>query len=1164
MWLAALRSNLMLLLLCLCLASAALPAFAGNKMFFQHTDKVTLSADQWPLREVLKAMNRQTGYYFFYSADLVNNNEKVTLHVKDAPVEKVLQQLLKGKGLIWVFNGNTVIIKKAPQATAPINGPPRDSLLTFLNGQVTDATGTPLAGATVLVDGTPKGATTNEQGRFVLDGITRPVTLQVSYAGYLKQQVQLNEAGNVQVRLQKEILDISSVSVVATGYQAIPRERATGSFVKLDNELLNRKVSTGILDRLDGVASGVLFDKRDAASTRIQIRGLYTLTSAIAQPLVVVDNFPYEGDINDINPNDVENITILKDAAAASIWGAKAGNGVIVITTKKGRYDQAPHVSFNSNVTVINKPELFRLPQMSASDLIDLEEFLFSKGFYNSAINNRRYPPLTPVVNLLVKERNGQLSAAETRAAIDKLRGIDVRNDFLQYIYRQGVNQQYAANVSGGSKKIKYFFSTGYDKNSTNLVGNTYQRVTLRTDNTWQAARGLQVQAGIQYTQHDDTNNSTGPYNSNAYKLGTRILPPYSRLADDNGNPLTLDTRYAGTYTDTAGHGLLLDWKYRPLQELALNDKTSRAQVLIANLGVQYNFSNTISAEVKYQYQRADRNSRAYYSTQTFFARDLINLYSQIRGDSVTYIIPNAPITDRSASLQQGHMLRGQLNFNRTWAGKHQVAAIAGAELRQLHTTGSSYRDYGNTVADLLRYYPLVTGRTATIPSNTDIDDRLDRFTSAYANAAYTYDNRYTFSASARKDASNLFGVRANRKGVPLWSAGAAWKISNEKFYHAGWLPYLNLRLTYGSGGNVNNAIAALATIYRYDASFQFTNLPFATIVNVANPELRWEKVNTLNAGLDFTFKNNRLSGSIEYYHKQSVDVMGLEALDPTTGLGSAFTNSADVKGRGVEVQLYGKPVNAGAFQWQTSLLFNYVHYEVSRYLLPPLTNGFVSDGGSIIPLPGYNPYLLVSYKWAGLDPATGDPRGYLNKSISTDYATLIKNPLSEQVIHGPALPTYFGNVLNTFSWKNISVSANITYRLGYYFRRNTIAYNTLFASGAGHSDYGQRWQQPGDEKYTNVPSLVYPNPAYRDQFYTNSSITVEKGDHVRWEDVRLSYTLKKGMNSRTFFSQLQFYTYITNLNILIWKANKAGLDPDFPSGLRTPRAFAFGIKADL
>ena len=165
---------------------------------------------------------------------------------------------------------------------------------------------------------------------------------------------------------------------------------------------------------------------------------------------------------------------------------------------------------------------------------------------------------------------------------------------------------------------------------------------------------------------------------------------------------------------------------------------------------------------------------------------------------------------------------------------------------------------------------------------------------------------------------------------------------------------------------------------------------------------------------------------------------------------------------------------------------------------------------------------------------------------------------------HGPALPTYFGNVLNTFSWRNISLSANITYRLGYYFRRNTIAYNTLFASGAGHSDYVQRWQQPGDEKYTNVPSLVYPNPAYRDQFYTNSSITVEKGDHVRWEDVRLSYTLKKGMNSRTLFSQLQFYTYITNLNILIWKANKAGLDPDFPSGLRTPRAFAFGIKADL
>ncbi len=1144
-------------LLCLWLMCSVLHAHAG--CYMQDNGKVTVSANHVPMRDVFKVITKQTGYHFFYAASVLDTRQTVTVHAKDMPVENLLQQLLRGKGVAWSLEDKIILIRAAEPEVGVGHSP-----FTMMSGTVTDSDGTPLAGATVLVNGTRQGVTTDEEGRFLLDRMQAEVVLSVSYAGYVKQELKWNGRSPLQIRLEKDIINMAGVSIVSTGYQELPRERATGSFAKLDNDILNRKVSTGILDRLDGITSGLLFDKRDPAAPKMQIRGLYTLTATIAQPLIVVDNFPYEGDIDDINPNDVENITILKDAAAASIWGAKAGNGVIVITTKKGRFNQAPRVSFNTNLTFINKPDLYQLPLIPSSDFIDLEKFLFDQGAYNGVLNSRNRPPVTPVVEILAKQRSGQLTEAEANAAIDALRSQDVRNDFLRYVYRQGVNQQYAVNVNGGTRKLKYYFSTGYDRDLYNLVGNNYQRVSIRSDVAWQATKRLQLQLNAQYTRHNNDNNSQGAFADNNYKLGSRVLPPYSSLADGKGNPLPLDNRYRGGYTDTAGNGQLMDWKYRPLQEMAENDNTSRTNIIIAGIGAKYDISNTLTAEVKYQYQHSDEGIRQYHNEQTYFTRDLVNRFTQIRNDSVIYIVPKGPIVDQSTSRTDVHTVRAQLDWDKAWGARNKITAVAGTELRDAHTQGNIYRQYSGNV-NLVTAYPLYPGGISNIPANNDFTDQMDRFVSLYMNAAYTYNNTYTLSASARKDASNLFGVNTNRKGIPLWSAGLAWKASNQDFYHLAWLPYLNVRVTYGSSGNVNNSISALTTLYRNDPSYQFTNLPSADIRYLANPDLRWEKVNTLNAGLDFALKENILGGSVEYYRKRSVDVIGLQMLDPTTGLGAAFTNSADINGQGLDIQLNLQPVNRGGFKWQATLQFNYVMYELTRYLLPPTTNGYVSTGANLFPIVGRNPYSLVSYRWAGLDPATGDPRGYINKQVSNDYAALVQTPLSDQVVDGPALPPFFGNMLNTFSWKGLSLSTNITYRLGYYFRRNTIAYGSLFSTGNGHSDYLKRWQKPGDEQFTNVPSMIYPNPSVaRDQFYTSSEITVEKGDHIRLDDIRLSYNFNKRADSRLFFNRLQLYTYITNLHVLIWKANKAGLDPDAPSGLPLPRSISIGCRIDM
>src|SRR5690606_14880483 len=275
---------------------------------------------------------------------------------------------------------------------------------------------------------------------------------------------------------------------VSTGYQRIPKERATGSFVHIDKKLLNRKVGTNVLDRLDGITSGLIFNSSSTSDELISIRGRSTLLGReAAMPLIVVDNFPYEGNIENINPNNIESITVLKDAAAASIWGARSGNGVIVITTKQGRRNSPLSIEFNANTTIGQKPDLLSLrTALTASDYIDVETELFRKGYYDSDLSNTNsWPAITPVVELLDRHRKGEVDSSALSAYLTGLRQLDVRNDYLAHVYRKSIKQQYALGIRGGTPRNAYSFSLGYDNNDDFIFRNGYKRITLNANNTY-------------------------------------------------------------------------------------------------------------------------------------------------------------------------------------------------------------------------------------------------------------------------------------------------------------------------------------------------------------------------------------------------------------------------------------------------------------------------------------------------------------------------------------------------------------------------------------------------------------------------------------------------------------------------------------------------------
>ncbi|NVM66620.1 TonB-linked SusC/RagA family outer membrane protein [Mucilaginibacter sp. SG538B] len=1045
----------------------------------------------------------------------------------------------------------------------------------IIRGHVTTDAGLPLHGATVRVKGGDRSTLTDSAGNFSVS-ISGKVTLEITFVGYTPSEINvLSRTGTaVNIVLNAMAAELKEV-VVSTGYQSIPAERATGSFVQVDNKLLNRRVSTGVLDRLEDVTPGLLFNKGKSANANpLSIRGQNTIYGN-ANPLIVIDNFPYDGNINNINPNDVESMTVLKDAAAASIWGSRAGNGVIVITTKKAAYKQPLRVSFNANTTVGEKPDAFYQPRMSTTDFIDMEKMLFAKGFYKNQENGYNHPALTPVVELLIAGRDGKISADDMNRQIDAFRAVDVRNQFDRYFYQKSISQQYALNLSGGSENQRFFIGGGYDHNRDNLTYNGFERYTLNASQTVSMLkRKLELTTAFYLTESNRQQGNAGTGLIGLKTGAGNTLYPYAQLADAAGNPLPIAHDHRQVFIHNAENAGLLDWSYRPLEELRSADNTLGVTDYRVNTTLSYKLTEALSASVLYQYGHTLTTGRNLQGESTYYARDLVNSYTQAGDDgSLTYGIPKGGILDMTHTEVSSQSFRGQLSFNKTWRDRHAFNAIAGYELRNLHTVSDNNRAYGyddahatvlpvNYITPVPQY--AAPGNELPVPYDDSFSDLTDRNISYYANAAYTYGYKYTLSASARRDRSNLFGVNANRQGVPLYSAGLSWNVDREDFYKMAWLPYLKLRLTYGFNGNINKTLSAYTTAQYLDGNA--INTIYAQVRNPPNPDLRWERVRVINAGVDFETAGNRISGTVEPYWKRGIDLIGDIAFAPSTGISTFRGNTANTSGKGIDLTINSRNLT-GEFKWQTTLLFSHVTDEVTGYAFKQDAASTLSFGESqVYPMQGRPFYALYGYKWAGLDPQTGDPRGYLNGQVSKNYAQIINAATADSLqFIGPARPTTYGALRNTFAYRQFSLSANISYRFGYYFRQPGIAYNAILTGQGYYAGlYSQRWQHPGDELHTNVPSLPAGLNGSRDNFYNYSAALAEKGDNIRLQDISLSYTLSKAALKSLPIRQLSIYGYANNLGIL-WKATKTKFDPDYSSAAYPPvKTFALGLKADF
>jgi len=1193
--------------------------------------QVTLNESKSSLKKVFGEVRKQTGYDIFYNSDQVSHTKPVTVHLHNIQLNEALNVILEGQNLSYTIEDKVIVIKETEKKADIVDSKVQVVDSTLYHGNILDENGKPLIGATIHLKGGTNGSVSiDPDGHFGRYGTPKSI-LVISYVGYITREYSLakqDPSRDIIIKMARGSSDLKEV-IVSTGYQNKDKEYSTGEFQQITAKDLQHSTDPNILKRLDGITTSVQFGHtvdnpfnlaNSAAAgfgasplTSLTIRGQNTLNYAqvnssnsidangqyntSGQPLIVIDGIASAYNVDAINPEDVESITLLKDAAAASIWGSRAANGVIVIKTKKGKFNQPPSISFSSNINVEGKLDLFYQKLMTTSDFINSQVFAYNQS-------NMTLPPYSltqsqravqPVFEIMSELQTGQISQAQANAQLDALRGNDVRRDLEKYFERPAITQDYHLGISGGSEKLAYNLSFGYDKNQNNTIHSDGNRANFTYNTTFNISKKLSVSANLTYAQQN--NDSQGP---RGIIGGSGIYPfyLYDQLASPDGTPLSVEQVGIGGYrpgfesllTSTYG-SKIQSLDYKPLENINTQYTKGKNQVMNGLVNLNYNVTPFLNANVSYDYSLSLIDNTTYMSPDSWYVRNLNDLFTD--PNSLTSSFPAGGIYSPNRTKGTSQTGRGQLNFNKSW-GKSELTAIAGTDISQTASllnqiTYLGYDPQTLTTAPLLNYtiqkpllFALSSGQNqeslqqAVQLSPNQFYRVVSRTLSEFANFDYNYDKKYLLSASVRKDGSNAFGIGTNHTGTPYYSFGAGWIISNERFYNFSDLPYLKLRATFGYNGNVNPAVLPVQTLVQYGQQYDpRTNLPIQIPSGATNKDLRPERTGELNLALDFGTKGNRIAGTFAYYRKITTDLETNSGIDPSTGFDYLTYNIANLRSQGLELELHWKNINSANFNWLSSAYVSYNTNVVTKLFIPPSYSVYYQ----ILGLPAYNAGAslsrLYAFKWAGLDPQTGDPRIYgPNKSIVTfngtdsdfgdPYNALNSISLSDAHYFGSSVPVEYGNFNNTFTYKQFQLSLFIKGEFGYYFRRplSTLAnYSNLFlyAEPSG-AEFGNRWKKPGDQLHTNVPSEVFDNIGLRDQIYQFSDVNVQRGDNIRLQEINLSYALST--NSKNFIKSITISGHVSNVGIL-WRANKIGIDPD-AGDYPLPRQYSLGFNAQF
>ena len=1152
--------------------------------------KISFNASNMTVAKVIEKLEYTTDYRFVYNVRSVDLDRMIDISLTNVSMENILSVIFNNTGTDFKISGSHIILsaKKAPEETKP-KPVVKEAQDFIVKGRVTDEKGMPLVGAAISDNGSGRGVQTDFNGEYQIIAVSSETTLAFAYLGFERQEIKVEGRSVINVVLKEDVLELEGL-VLKTGYQDISAEKATGSF----SSLKAKDFQEQRLNSLENILEGRIVGYQNG-----KIRGTTTMTG-VSAPLYVIDGFPVENtkltpyatieeNVPNLNLEDIESITVLKDAAASSIYGARAANGVVVITTKKAKAGKT-NISFSSNLT-ITPYRNYTGNLTDSADIIGLErgwadgnpnlKTANASTYSQSLLNNAVFTSLG--MQTILNGYAGNISQTEMNGRLDQLgsQGYKYFDDIARYAKRDQYFIQHNLSLGKATETNTFNASLTYKSNQFEDIYSENETVGLNLKNSTEINSWLSLDLGSYTNFGKGDTQSYFASNPNFTSGPGYKYMPYNQLVNNDGTNFvsTPESRYnAFTLNSIKNYGLY-DMNITPMDELGRNLTESKNFLNRTFAKFNVKFSNAFTYNAMFQYEFGSDRSNQLFDKDSYYVRSKVNGMVTIANNKAIYNLPYGDIINNTEQITNAYNFRQQLNFNKTFNEKHDVSAIAGMEIRHSKLQFNTNTRYGYDAqtlgfapinqSDLLKVYGSVFGGYMTQDEFSLEKELLNRYVSVYGTGGYTYDKKYSVSGSLRWDRSNLWGTDSEYQNKPTWSAGAGWNIDKESFFSASWVDALKVRVSYGIGGNIAKDSAPYLTAY-YNSNPNVGGNQ-GTVSARPNPELSWEKTTTTNVGLDFSFFKNRLGGTLDYYNKKGENLLASSQGIPTEGWGYSTykINNGEMTNKGIEVSLRGTIVKTPSFSWDAAVLYannknkvDYVNVKAPVYYLQ-------LDHADSFPRVGTNFNSIYGYKWAGLS-STGIPQVYDASGTAVKY-----NPGQLEAIedYGSTVPTHSGSFHTSANYKNFSLSALFIYELGHKVRNSFLPMlNNSYNGAAGgyvtditvvNNHIADRWMQPGDEAFTNVPRAVYEyDPEFNSDsrtIYSYADINILDASNVRLSNISLAYQMSSALMKKVKLDGIRF-----NLNAENVYTFAKSRDAKFILGGFTSPSFVLGVNVNF
>lgn len=1144
--------------------------------------KLTLKITEATVADALREANRSCGNrILFMKEEVEREQKKVTLSMTDQPLLEVVKEIVAGTSLTCVEKDGRVIVKRAA---------PQEKVV---RGVVKDEKGNPLPGVTVLIKGTGMGVVTDVEGNYaLLIPDAKDVRLFFSFIGMKPQEIAYVGQQKLNIIMHDETTEMDEV--VITGYQTIDRRKSTSSVTTVKMEDLNIPGVSSIDQMFEGRIPDLIVMSNSGevgVVPKLRIRGTSTLIGN-REPLWVLDGIVMQdpvdvpaADLNDpdyinrvgnaiagINPQDIERIDVLKDAAATALYGTRAANGVIVVTTKKGRIGR-PIVSYNLTTTLRQRPSY---NDRSVDVMNSKERIQFSRDLVAQHYPFPEDMNLVGYEGLLTKLYNHEINDEQFQKEVARLE--TVNTDWFDLLTQNTVSHSHTISISGGSSESTYYASIGYTRDNDVIWDDNNERYTaalnLNANLTHWMRASLQMNGNVSSRRYYQQSLSPMQY---AYKT-TRALPAY----DENGEYFYYQKKQAGSYP-------VQYFNYNILNELENSSYDQRGSGLSVTANLQFSITPWLNASAIASYQTSNTIQEGWWGEKTNYVAELrgteYGVLPEPRTEGEPDYLGNPTYSGGTSLLPYGgelsynqsgnnaYTVRLQVDANHSFgeSKQHNISGSAGFEVSSSRSRGYGrvergyYKDRGMSFVNDVDQDKFPEYARWMLQNPARLTDGQNNTMSGYASVSYSYYSYFTLNANARVDGSSAFGDQSNDRFLPIWSASANWNVSElAGIKEADWLDFLRLKASFGYQGNMLNDQSPVMIITKKPLNSYFGE-NVASVTRYPNPKLKWETTSSYNLGGELGLFDRKVMVEAEYWWKHTEDAFIDKLVASMNGVpkNNLKVNKGDIDNHGYNVSLTFLPIQTADWFWSVSTSFSKTFNkvksksDVDQYELTDFLNGSALVQG--VPIGTF-----YSYKFMGLSPVNGGP-------LFDDYADnpevlrgLNKYDTYTRVLtpSGRREPTMSGNVNTTVRWKNIRLSGTFTYSLGNKIRLfamyNTSSASTMDAQNIRpennvSKDYLNRWQKPGDERHTNIPAIIGKGDdsysiyerhwsdkgSYSDiqplatspwDMYDYGGHRVVSGNYLKCSNLSLTYQFKEELLKKLRLSRLDLSLSATNL----------------------------------